>query len=137
MSTQAFQDIQVHSPGFGAMSLAGSYGPSDPEEAQKVLKRALDLGCTFWDTALVYGMGANEQAIGRFFRENPGSREKVFLASKCGWDVSPALCFLHHSTAASLARWMVGPRSGIRIYRNKARSVARDHSGAAPGRTSC
>lgn len=86
MSTQAFQDIQVHSPGFGAMSLAGAYGPLDPEEAQKVLKRALDLGCTFWDTALAYGPG--EGAIGRFFRENPGSREKVFIASKCGFDVS-------------------------------------------------
>lgn len=57
------------------------------EEAFKVLERALELGCTFWDTAVVYGYGANEELIGRFFKAHPGSREKVFLASKCGLEV--------------------------------------------------
>jgi aryl-alcohol dehydrogenase-like predicted oxidoreductase len=53
-----------------------------------VLLRAIELGCTFWDTASIYGYGANEELIGRFFKAHPGSREKVFLASKCGLEVS-------------------------------------------------
>ncbi|KAI5474805.1 aldo-keto reductase, partial [Pseudohyphozyma bogoriensis] len=67
-----------------AMSFAGAYGAADDSKAQDVLKKALDEGCTFWDTAVVYGFGSNEQLIGDFFRANPGSREKVFIASKCG-----------------------------------------------------
>ena len=69
------------------MSLSGGYGEADDEESLTVLKKALDLGCTFWDSAIVYGFGHNESLIGRFFRENPGSREKVFIATKCGFDV--------------------------------------------------
>jgi aryl-alcohol dehydrogenase-like predicted oxidoreductase len=74
-----------------AMSLSGSYGPANDEESLKVLEKALELGCTFWDTALVYGFGHNEALLGRFFKEHPGAREKVFVASKCGWDVSAHL----------------------------------------------
>ena len=69
------------------MSLSGTYGEANDEESLSVLKRALDIGCTFWDSAVVYGMGHNEKLLGRFFKENPGSREKVFLASKCAFDV--------------------------------------------------
>jgi len=69
------------------MSLSGTYGEANDDESLKVLKRALDVGCTFWDSAVVYGMGHNEKLLGRFFKENPGSREKVFLASKCAFDV--------------------------------------------------
>jgi aryl-alcohol dehydrogenase-like predicted oxidoreductase len=72
------------------MSLAGLYGAADDTESLQVLSKALDLGCTFWDSAAFYGYGSNESLIGRFFRENPGSREKVFIASKCGFDVSPS-----------------------------------------------
>lgn len=71
-----------------AMSLSGSYGAANDEESLQLLQKALDLGCTFWDTAIVYGFGHNEALLGRFFRENPGAREKVFVGTKCGWDVS-------------------------------------------------
>jgi aryl-alcohol dehydrogenase-like predicted oxidoreductase len=57
-------------------------------EAFEVLLRAIELECTFWDTASIYGYGANEELIGRFFKAHPGSRERVFLASKCGLEVS-------------------------------------------------
>lgn len=101
VTTLDFQDIKVPSPGFGydaspphstsltirAMSLSGMYGSADDEESMKVLKKAVDIGCTFWDTAVIYGFGHNEKLLGRFFKENPGSREKVFLASKCAYDV--------------------------------------------------
>jgi aryl-alcohol dehydrogenase-like predicted oxidoreductase len=86
--TLAFQDLKVSSPGFGAMSLSGHYGAANDEESLKVLAKAVELGCTFWDSAAVYGMGHNEELIGRFIKANPGVREKLFIASKCGWDVS-------------------------------------------------
>lgn len=72
------------------MSLSSAYGPADDQESLQVLAKALELGCTFWDSAAVYGFGHNEQLIGRFIKENPDARDKLFIASKCGWDVSLA-----------------------------------------------
>jgi aryl-alcohol dehydrogenase-like predicted oxidoreductase len=70
------------------MGFSQSYGPAKDEESLQTLAKAVELGCTFWDTAAVYGCGHNETLLGRFFAENPGSREKVFVASKCGIEVS-------------------------------------------------
>ncbi len=73
------------------MSFSQGYGPADDKVSVQTLQKALDLGCTFWDTAVVYGKGHNETLIGNFLKET-GSRDKVFIASKCGFDVS-----FHHS----------------------------------------
>lgn len=49
----AFADIQVPSPGFGAMGLSAMMGSNlSLEEAEPVLLKAIELGCTFWDTAV-------------------------------------------------------------------------------------
>ena len=51
--TQSFADIQVPTPGFGAMGISFGLGNNlTLEEAEPVLLKALDLGCTFWDTAV-------------------------------------------------------------------------------------
>lgn len=83
------------------MGFSQGYGPAKDEESLQTLAKAVELGCTFWDSAVVYGCGHNESLIGRFFRENPGSREKVFLASKCGIEVSRVVVSekLKHSDA--------------------------------------
>jgi aryl-alcohol dehydrogenase-like predicted oxidoreductase len=70
------------------MSFSLPPGAAVDSESHKTLAKALELGCTFWDSAVVYGCGHNEQLIGDFFRANPGAREKVFIASKCGIEVS-------------------------------------------------
>jgi aryl-alcohol dehydrogenase-like predicted oxidoreductase len=70
------------------MSFSGAYGEANDEDSLKVLSKAIEIGCTFWDTAQVYGQGHNETLIGRFLKENPGTREKVFIGSKCGFTVS-------------------------------------------------
>lgn len=72
------------------MGMSQSYGATNDEESLKTLAKAVEIGCTFWDSAAIYGSGHNERLIGRFFKENPGSREKVFIASKCGIPVSPS-----------------------------------------------
>ncbi|KAH6961921.1 NADP-dependent oxidoreductase domain-containing protein [Ilyonectria sp. MPI-CAGE-AT-0026] len=82
--TLPFGDIQVPSPGFGAMGLSFGLGSDlSLEEAEPVLLKAIELGCTFWDTAVVYQAGVNEKLLGDFIRKH-GVRDKVFIASKCG-----------------------------------------------------
>ena len=55
------------------------------EQAEPVLLKAIELGCTFWDTAVVYAAGANEKLLGDFIRKHD-VRDKIFIASKCGFD---------------------------------------------------
>ncbi|KAH7413508.1 NADP-dependent oxidoreductase domain-containing protein [Cadophora sp. MPI-SDFR-AT-0126] len=85
VKTLPFQDIQVPSPGFGAMGLSFGLGTNlTPEQAEPVLLKAIELGCTFWDTAVVYAAGVNEKLLGDFIRKH-NVRDKVFIASKCGF----------------------------------------------------
>ncbi|KAF2993360.1 hypothetical protein E8E13_001896 [Curvularia kusanoi] len=79
-----FAGIQIPSPGFGAMGLSFGLGSNlTLEQAEPVLLRAIELGCTFWDTAVVYQAGINEKLLGDFIRKHK-VRDQVFLASKCG-----------------------------------------------------
>ncbi|KAJ5101165.1 aldo/keto reductase [Penicillium angulare] len=87
VKTLPFGDIQVPSPGFGAMGLSFGLGTDlTLAEAEPVLLKAIELGCTFWDTAVVYQAGVNEKLLGDFIRKH-NVRDKIFLASKCGFDV--------------------------------------------------
>jgi aryl-alcohol dehydrogenase-like predicted oxidoreductase len=76
-----FQSISVPVPGFGAMGLSHGMGSDlSLAEAEPVLSRAIELGCTFWDTAVLYQAGVNEQLLGDFVRKH-NVREKVFSTS--------------------------------------------------------
>lgn len=84
VKTLAFRDVAVNSPGFGAMGLSFGLGNDlTLEQAEPVLLKAIELGCTFWDTAVVYQAGVNEKLLGDFIRKH-NVREKLFIASKCG-----------------------------------------------------
>ncbi|KAK4618947.1 Aldo-keto reductase yakc [NADP(+)] [Fulvia fulva] len=87
VKTLLFRDIDVPVPGFGAMGiylLRPGYNLS-LEKAEPVLLKAIELGCTFWDTAVVYQAGVNEKLLGGFIRRH-NVRDKVFIASKCGFN---------------------------------------------------
>ncbi|KAL4910561.1 hypothetical protein BDW74DRAFT_164452 [Aspergillus multicolor] len=87
VKTLQFGDQQVPVPGFGAMGLNAAMGTDfDYEQSEPVLLRAMDLGCTFWDTAVAYKQGENEKILGEFIKKH-NVRDKVFVASKCGFDV--------------------------------------------------
>jgi len=76
-----FQDIQVPSPGYGAMGLSHGLGSDlTLEQAEPVLLKAIELGCTFWDTAVIYGAGVNEKLLGEFIRKHT-VRDKIFSLS--------------------------------------------------------
>ncbi|ORY52927.1 aldo/keto reductase [Rhizoclosmatium globosum] len=74
----------VSALGFGAMGMSEFYGSTDDAASLGTLKHAVAIGCTFWDTADMYGIGHNERLIGRFFAENSAARDNVFLATKFG-----------------------------------------------------
>src|SRR3954468_21536097 len=74
--------------GFGAWAIGGngygnSYGPTEDAESLRSIKTALDLGCTFFDTADVYGHGHSEELLGRALKE---CRARVIIATKGGSD---------------------------------------------------
>jgi len=74
--------FSVSAIGLGCMSLSHAYGPPPPrEQAERVLKGALDAGYTFFDTAAVYGLGHNERLVGEVLGDR---RDEFVLASKCG-----------------------------------------------------
>ena len=74
--------FSVSALGLGCMNLSHAYGaPVSPEQGERVLLSALDAGVTLFDTASLYGFGANEALVGRVMKPH---RQKFILASKCG-----------------------------------------------------
>jgi len=77
-------EVQLSAIGLGCMGMSTSYGTADEQESIATLHRALDLGINFWDTADVYGNGANEELISKVLIEN---RDRIFIATKFGFRV--------------------------------------------------
>ena len=74
--------FQVSALGLGCMNLSHAYGAPPPfDDAKALLYRALDLGVSFFDTASLYGVGANETLVGQLLSPH---RSRFTLASKCG-----------------------------------------------------
>ncbi|QOG07444.1 aldo/keto reductase [Aureimonas sp. OT7] len=80
-------DLTVSTMGLGCMGMSEFYGASDDAESIATIHRALDLGVTFLDTADMYGVGRNEELVGRALR---GRRNEVVLATKFGNVRGPA-----------------------------------------------
>jgi aryl-alcohol dehydrogenase-like predicted oxidoreductase len=72
--------------GLGCMGMSEFYGDTDKTEALATLDRALDLGVTLFDTADMYGLGANERLLSAFVRAN---RDRVVIATKFGFARTP------------------------------------------------
>jgi aryl-alcohol dehydrogenase-like predicted oxidoreductase len=82
MKTRRLGPFTVSAIGLGCMNLSHAYGqPPAFEAAQALLLHALDSGVTLFDTAALYGFGANEELVGRVLSPH---RERFTLASKCG-----------------------------------------------------
>ncbi len=82
MQQRRIGSFSVSALGLGCMNLSHAYGtPPAPEAAEALLLRALDRGINLFDTAALYGFGANETLVGRVLKPH---RSKIVLASKGG-----------------------------------------------------
>jgi aryl-alcohol dehydrogenase-like predicted oxidoreductase len=77
--------LEVSALGFGCMGLSFGYGPAvDQQEGVKVIRAAVDLGVTFFDTAEVYGPFTNEELVGEALAP---VRDRVMIATKFGFQI--------------------------------------------------
>ena len=122
--------------GLGCMSFAGFYGPTDKAESFATLRRALDLGITHLDTALLYGMGLSETVIGEFIRDNPN---EFVIASKCGIVPKPQRHFnnkpdyVREAVEGSLKRLGVDHIPLYYLHRREQEGELADEQGKADG----
>jgi aryl-alcohol dehydrogenase-like predicted oxidoreductase len=84
--------LEITTVGFGAWAIGGGgwsygWGPQDDKSSEETMRRAIELGVNWIDTAAVYGLGHSERVVGRFVRSLPDS-ERPFVFTKCGlvWD---------------------------------------------------
>ena len=79
--------LKVSAIGLGCMGISQSYGtPLSKDEGIKLIRNAVDLGVTFFDTAEVYGPFDNEEVVGEALRP---VRDRVVIATKFGFDIDP------------------------------------------------
>ena len=82
------QGLTVSSLGLGLMSMTYAYGTDDERDEREsidTIHRAIELGCTFLDTAEAYGTGRNEELLARALKQMSGARDRVIIATKFGF----------------------------------------------------
>ena len=86
-ATRAIAGFEVFPIGLGCMNLSHAYAAPPPAEAaERLLLQALDAGVTLFDTAALYGFGANETLVGRVLKPH---RQRITLCSKGGMSGQP------------------------------------------------
>lgn len=103
MKTRRIGDREVGRIGLGCMGMSWAYGEPDNDESLRVLARALELGMNHWDTADLYGAGANETLLAQALK---GNRDRVYLATKFG-NVFDRTLTSHQDQVAANANWIV------------------------------
>jgi aryl-alcohol dehydrogenase-like predicted oxidoreductase len=95
-----YSDLHLTTVGLGTWAIGGGgwvfgWGPQDDNDSIAAIRRALDLGINWIDTAAVYGLGHSEEIVGQAIPSTSsgrraGRRDEVIIATKCGrvWDES-------------------------------------------------
>ena len=88
--TLGTQHLRVSVLGLGLMGMSHAYGTAeerDERESIATIHRAIELGCTFLDTAEAYGPYKNEELLARALKQLKGGRDRVVIATKFGFKV--------------------------------------------------
>jgi len=109
VKTRRLGGLEVGAQGLGCMGMSQSYGQGDETESVATIHRAIDLGVTLFDTADQYGLGANEELLGRALK---GRRDQVAIATKFGFvpgdggalGIRGDKAYVHEAANRSLAR---------------------------------
>ena len=137
MQRRKLAQLDVSAIGLGCMGMSDFYGPRDEAESLATIERALDLGITFFDTADMYGSGANEKLLGRALGAR---RRSVVVATKFGivrdaanpayrgFDASPAYC--QRACDASLKRLNTDYIDLYYLHRSDTKTPIEDTVGA-------
>lgn len=110
-------DLSVNRVGYGAMRLTGEgiWGPpADSKSASAVLRRAVELGVNFIDTADSYGPYANEELIARTLSPYPAG---LVVATKAGWMRPGPGQWTHNASPAHLRKAVHGSLKRLRVER--------------------
>jgi len=110
-------ELSVHRLGYGAMRLTGPgiWGPpKDRKTALVVLRRAVELGVNFIDTADSYGPNANEELIAEALHPYPAG---LVIATKGGWERPGPNQWTHNATPAHLRKAVEGSLKRLRLDR--------------------
>ena len=87
MRKRKLGNLEVSVLGFGCMGLSYAYGPAtEKQQAVAVIRKAVERGVTFFDTAETYGPFTNEELVGEALLPH---REQVVIATKFGFDIAP------------------------------------------------
>ena len=84
--------LDITTVGFGAWAIGGagwafSWGPQDDQQSIAAMRRAVERGINWIDTAAIYGLGHSEEVVGRFLKDLP-AKDRPLIFTKCGlvWD---------------------------------------------------
>ena len=97
--------LEVSSIGLGCMGMSFAYGTPDDAESIATVHRALDLGCSFFDTAEIYGPYTNEDLLGRALA---GRRNEAMIATKFGFRIENGKRVGNDSSPAQITRAVEG-----------------------------
>src|SRR6266481_4640990 len=87
MQKRKLGNLEVSAIGLGCMGMSFGYGPTkEKQEMISLLRKAVELGVTFFDTAEMYGPFTNEELVGEALAP---FRERVVIATKFGFKIDP------------------------------------------------